>query len=287
LDWAGEVEERPLPHLGAPPYVEKIPRSLYLAAHVKHWVHVLWLNQLLPRLRLEELFNDDAVAGRIKGTFDPTANRIGRDCKIHEKAHLEGSILAAGAHLGPFTSLRDCYAGLRVAVGDHTRFKHSVIGDDCHTLADSYFIGCTAHAGATLSNFNIKQSIFGQKMFITTGVIVFSDEPQGKTIIINNEEGVFDTGKRVLGGCFGHRTTLGVRAIFEPGLAVPNGYMITMRPEEAVFRIKSDLPASPDQPVCWDNGALKPLSEVAPGFAPPDYASPPIRRTLGESTIVV
>lgn len=241
----------------------ELPRSLTLAADVRHWVHVLWLNHLLPRVRLGE--RQGGWLARLKPAGATPANLVGRGCDIHPTALVEGSILGAGVKLGAFASVRDCILGDGVEIGSHGRFLRCVVGEGCHSLNDSYFIGCTFYPGSTLSNVMMRNSIMGRRVFLTTAVM-FRDDALTAPVKVVAGGHELDTGRWVLGGCAGHGCLLGTRAVFEPGRTVPNRAVVVMRPEEGVMKLPESVAAG--HPHVTQAGAVVPLEAALPGWRP-------------------
>ncbi len=278
LDPGDEVEWIDEPRPGPPKQRVALPRTLCLAGQVRHWVHLLWLNHLMPRLRLREHWADHAFLAKTKtaghkNPYDRLArlNIIGRGCDIHPTAYVEGSILGDGVRLGPFASVRDCVLGDEVEVGDHTHFLRCVVGAHCHTLNDSTFIGCTFYPDSTLANIKIRHSVLGKKTFLTSGVI-FWDECVEKPATVQDKGVERPTGRWNLGGCAGHNCLLGTRAIFTAGREVPNRTMIVMRPEEGATKIPTQ--AKPRTLYVLHEGRIMPLHEALPGYSTDEIEFP-------------
>lgn len=274
LDPGGQHEPIHLPRPGPPHGPIRLPRSDLLAADLRHWVHLVWLNQLMPGLRLAEHRQDHPLQGRLGRALRGAGDRpvvdslIGRGCDIHPTARVEGSILGQGVKLGPRASVRDSILGDRVEIADHTRLKRCVLGADCHTLSDSYFIGCSFYPGSSLANFMLRESLIGRDSFLTSGLVFWSEGVRGPVSV---RDGDFerDTGRWVLGSCAGHACTLGSlgpRAVFAPGRALPNGSLVVMRPEEGVLRLPES--AAPGVPHVCQAGRVVPLDQALPGWHP-------------------
>ena len=272
LDTGGEVESLTLSRPGPPRERLELPRSLCLAVQLGHWVHLLWLNHLLPWLRLQEHWQDHpglSRAWRRRGRNPhrraARLNVIGPGCDIHPTARVEGSLLGRGVKLGPFAYVRESILGDGVEVADHSKFTRCVVGEGCHTLNDSLFIACTFYPDSTLASFLLRNSVIGRRVFLTSGVM-FWDEPIQGTVRVRHGASEVDTGRYLLGGCAGHECLLGTRAIFLPGRAVPNRTIIVMRPEEGVVKLPEQ--ALPGQAHVYHQGRILPLAEVLPQYSP-------------------
>ncbi len=267
-----QVEVMPQSRPGPPRQTLDLPRSLLIAADVRHWAHLVWLNHQLPWVRLQEYWQDQpswkqAWRSRGKNPYRIAARRsvIGQGCNIHPSAHIEGSILGDRVKMGPFTSVRDSIIGDDVEISDFTKFQRCVVGHHCHSLNDSYFIGSTFYPESTLASFMLRNSMLGQRVFITSGVMLWDEPIEEKvSVVIDGQE--VPTGRWLLGSCAGHECMLGTRAIFLPGRTIPNRTMIVMRPEEGV--IKVPLSARPGEPHVYHDGKLLPLAEALPDWHP-------------------
>jgi len=203
-----------------------IPRTDMVAADVSHWVHLLWLNQLIPWIML----------GQHEGKKNEDGCIMGDHCDVHPTALVENSILGDHVTIGPFASVRDCVLGDWVELTESSRLNRCCVGDRCRTLADSYFIGCTFFPGSTLANFMLRESIIGRGCFITSG-LVFSAVGLTEPVHVNMHGDRVDSGRWLLGSAVGHGCTLGtlgLRGNIAPGMEIPNGYMIVMNPKDGL-----------------------------------------------------
>lgn len=235
-----------------------LPRTALVAADISHWVHLLWLNQLIPWLKFEE------SRGR-KGT---KAFIAGKHCDIHPTAMVENSVLGNRVKIGPFASVIDCVLGDRVELSESSRMKRCCVGHGCRTLPDSYFIGCTFYPASTLANFMLRESIVGRGSFITSG-LVFSSSKISETIKVKIDGKYIDTGRRNLGSAVGHGCTLGTlgkRGSIAPGTEIPNGYMIVMKPGDGL----QSLPKNPGPLEAFMNvnGTATPVAKRVDGTKP-------------------
>jgi hypothetical protein len=238
-----------LPRLGPGPHHLDVVDDGMIAMHVDTWAHVLWLWPALVR-RL----------GR--GT---TRNVIGKGVDIHPNAFIEGSVIADGAEISAGCSVRHSYVGANSKLSDFTKVSYSVLEAGTHTLADATFAEMVALGGGTLTSLLFKDSILGRNVFLTTGVIFWTDSLDGN-VAIEIDGAPVDSGRPVLGGCAGHGSVLGARTILAPGRALPNRTTVVMRKEEGVFSIDRD--AAPATPMCWHDAALVPVTKIAPDYDP-------------------
>ncbi len=205
-----------------------LPRTEIVAADISHWAHLVWINQLMPRLMLKEHGDKKKVDTSI----------IGEKCDIHPTALVQNSILGDGVKIGPFASVIDSVLGDGVELNENCRLKRCCVGHGCRTLPDSYFIGCTFYPGSTLANFMLRESIVGRQSFITSG-LVFSTSQLDEAVCVQINGQRVNTGRWMLGSAVGHGCTLGTlgqRGFIAAGKEIPNGYMIVMNPADGLQR---------------------------------------------------
>lgn len=205
---------------GPAPHLLRVPKCKRIAGRLAHWLHLLNLNHAVLTAERERA---GATGGRnvLEGRAD-----------LHPTALVEDSLLAPGVVVEHGASVLRCFLGEGVRVADHAVLADCVIGPGCHTLVDTHMRRVVALGGSTLSNIGTEDLLLGQGVFITTGVAFFGTDP-GKTIIVDGT----DTRRPVLGGCVGHRVTLGARSLFAAGMAVPSDAVIVGRPDEALQKL--------------------------------------------------
>lgn len=260
LDVDGVSYRRELPRIGPGPHHLDLPADGFVAAHVEHWVHLLWLAPLLVPAGL-------ARAPKVRRRRPSRVpSLIGEGAQIHPTAHVEGSIVGEGAQIAAGCSLRHSFVGARSRLAEHTKLDRCVLGDRTLTLADANFSHVVSLGEGTLTNLLLKDVLIGRAVFLTSGVIFWGERDGGGTVTVDRDGQEIDTERRFVGGCVGHGSVLGARTIVAAGRALPNRTMVVMRREEGVLRIERQPPGTP---LCWDNAALVPFDHLEPG-RPPD-----------------
>jgi carbonic anhydrase/acetyltransferase-like protein (isoleucine patch superfamily) len=259
VEASGVTYRRELPRLGPAPHHLELPADGAVAAHVEHWVHLLWLGPLLvPRLRARA----EGKRRRTRGAEQPSI--VHPTAEIHPTARLDGAIVGPRAIVGVGCTIDHSYVGADARLADFSKVSRCVLGDGVHTLADANFSHVVSLGDGTLTNLQLRDVLIGRKVFLTSGVI-FWGEALGATITVEHEGREHDTGRRLLGGCVGHGAVLGARTIVGPGRALPNRTVVVMRREEGVLRV---APHAPGTPLCWDDAALVPYAQLRPGETP-------------------
>lgn len=215
-----DSEEHLVAPAGPAPHLLRVPRCRRLAGRVSHWLHLLNLNHALLVAERERL---GATSGR---------NHWEGRAAIHPTALVEDSIIASRVVIEQGASVMRCFLGEGVHVADHAVLADCVIGPGSHTLVDTHLRRVVAMGGSTLSNLGTSDLLLGREVFLTTGVAFFGGEP-GRTVVVDGA----DTRRPVLGGCVGHKVTLGARALFAAGVAVPSGTVVVGRPDEAAQKL--------------------------------------------------
>ena len=263
------------PNLGAKPYSFEFPIAKEVCGHIRHWVHILWVNHQLLGRRIyyyekepKNSFLNNLLARFLK-TFKnkKLGNKIGEKCDIHPSSYIENSIISDKVKIGANVCIRNSIIGKGAIISDCTNITNSIIGYDCYTLTNTYITWCVAYPGSNLSNIMLSHTLLGKKIFITTGVMYFYDSIKDPIKVLDNGKWR-STGKYKLGGLAGHSAVLGTRAIFQPGRALPNKYVVVMRAEEGVYKVPEQIES--DKPYIWEKGRIDKIEEIYPEYNPSD-----------------
>jgi hypothetical protein len=270
-----------LPTLGPGASTLHIPVTSTLAAHVEHWVHVLWLNQAafgtqwLDLLRAHQAWAFARAVVAAPWTFAAVSKsfvRRGRGVRIHPTAHVEASILGDGVVVGAGASVRNSILGPGVVVSDHATVLSSTLGARVAVTPRTFVVWSAAYEDAVLSNYKLQVSLVGRGASLSTWAGFIDAKLQG-TIDVRHDGKLVSTERSFLGSCLGHHGHVGAKVLLLPGREVPNGAHITMRPDELISEVPASLPAQ--VPLVRDHGTLVPLSSLssaqdrALGAAPP------------------
>jgi hypothetical protein len=208
---------------GAPPHLLRLSTAQRLLASPTHWLQLLECALLFCRLAREQ-----------RGCLGQR-RILGRGCRVHPTALVEGSILGDNVTVEAHASVIDSVVGDDVHIADHTVVHSSMLGPGCRTLVDTHLRRVVALGDATLSNLDMADAIFGRGVFLTTGVAFFATPASGGpgvNVVVDGQ----DTGRPVLGGAIGRGAILGSRALFACGAALPPDALVVARPHEALAR---------------------------------------------------
>lgn len=257
----------------------QFPLTSTVAAHVEHWVHVLWLNQLafgilwMETVRAHKLW----ALWRALLAAPWSSPRLlesfvwrGEGVRIHPTAHVEASILGDGVVIGPRASVRNSILAPGVEVADHGTVITSVLGKNSYVTPKTFLVWGAAYPEAVLSNYKMQMSLVGRRASSSTWAGLIDAKFQGAIEVLHEGERV-STERSFLGSCLGHDSHIGAKVLLMPGREVPNGTYLTMRADEIVREIPSDL--EPGVPVVRDAGTLVPqralLARLAAAQSPP------------------
>lgn len=246
-----------------------VPLTSTVAAHLEHWVHVLWLNQLAFGIRWMELARSHKgwMAWRVvvaaPWTFPALMRsmvRKGRGVRIHPTAHVEASILGDGVVIGARASVRNSILGDGVEVADHATVISSTLGRNTYVTPRTFVVWSATYDDAVLTNYKLQVSLVGRGASLSTWAGLVDAKLQGAVDVLHEGRAV-STERSFLGSCIGHGAFVGAKVLVLPGRAIPNGAFIAMRPDELVTEVPQELPAG--VPLVRDGGTLVPAASLA------------------------
>jgi carbonic anhydrase/acetyltransferase-like protein (isoleucine patch superfamily) len=248
------------------------PLTSSVAMHIRHWVHILWANQLSVQIQWVEDILDHkgwtglrllraGMAGLFSGRWSRggfrqaamgSFNRIGKGCDIHPTAHLELARVGDNVRIGAFALVRGSIIGANTVIEDRVNLQYSVIGEGCHMSRNASMTLCAGYPGGNLSIRGVQASLFGRDCAMTSGGMVIDARFRGE-IQVMTPEGPRSAGTNFLGACFGHKSYLGLDAAVNAGREVPNGAVLVRDPKSIFSKIPADLP--PGVPAWAKDGA--------------------------------
>lgn len=251
-----------------------VPLTSTVAAHLEHWVHVLWLNQLAFGIRWMELARTHKawMAWRVLVGAPWTVPalmrsmvRRGKGVRIHPTAHVEASILGDGVVIGARASVRNSILGDGAEVADHATVISSTLGKNTYVTPRTFVVWSATYDDAVLTNYKLQVSLVGRGASLSTWAGLVDAKLQG-TIDVLHQGRPVSTERSFLGSCIGHGAFVGAKVLLLPGRAVPNGAFIAMRPDELVTEVPRELPAG--VPLVREGGTLVPAARLGVGERP-------------------
>ncbi len=245
-----------------------IPVTSTVAAHVEHWVHILWLNQAGFGVRWLELVRAQKAWAMWRGmtaapwNFPSFTRRFvwrGKNVRVHPSAHVEASILGDNVEIGAGASVRNSIVGDGVTIGDHATVLSSSIGDNALVTPRTFVVWSAAYPEAVLSNYKLQVSVIGRGASLSTWAGFIDAKLQG-TIDVEHDGALRSTGRSFLGSALGHRAHVGAKVLVLPGRSIPNDAIIAMRDDELIREVPQALP--PGVPHVRHEGTLVPLASL-------------------------
>lgn len=240
------VEPRGIAGVARPPgpFRRDVPYFLTAryAVTVRHWVHLLRagvsgisseIDARLIRAPWNILWTWAreplrAGGGRIAA--------VGRRCKIHPTARLEGCVLGDDVEIGAFSVLRGCVVGDRARIEDHVTAKGSVVEPDGHLGNYSMFNLSVLGAGSSISHIGAQATILGRETFVAT-FATMQDLNLSGNVRVRWAGRLVDSGGPFLGCAVGHRVRMGAGVMVVAGRAIPNDVTLVGPPGMTIGKV--------------------------------------------------
>ncbi len=250
----------------APPHIAGFvsyphPLTSSVVIHIRHWVHLLWANQLSVQIRWVETVLDHktwtlgkllAGAGRalLTGRWSRAgylwsllgrANRKGKHCTVHPTATVEGCLLGDNVKIGAYALVRGCLIGDNVTIEDRANIYFSVVGSDCFISKNSTMVFCAGYPNSDLCVNGIQSCLFGSRCAMTSRVWVVDLKAQGQPLVMHQGK-LQPIANKLLGACFGHGCFAGLDVTIGQGREIPNGTVLIRPPGDILRKIPPDHP---------------------------------------------
>lgn len=150
-------------------------------------------------------------------------NRVGKGCRIHPTAVLEGAVLGDGVTVGAYAIVRLSHVGNGTVIDDQASVTYSVLGKNNHIANKNHVSFCMTYDDVFLIHGPYQFSVFGKgsSVFATINCDVRMDQ---RTIRIDGQSGLYDSQQHLLGVAYGHGSRMAGGNIVAPGQIVPNGH---------------------------------------------------------------
>ncbi len=216
---------------------------------VESWVHIWQLNlyQILIGWVEAVRRNPLRILWRLLLAF-PWTNRfrildkfnlIGRRCRIHPSAVLEGCLIGRGVEIGANCTIRFSILGDGARVQENTVMLASILGAKSRITKRGICNFCLLYPGAEAS---LIQATFLGRRSLAAGLSRVADLKMGGPIMVEHKGKLVSTRSSFLGGCVGHGAVMVGHVLLAPGRVVPNDYVILPDPKLYLSNIPKDLP---------------------------------------------
>ena len=255
-----QVPVRMPPVEGAP---ETVAFTVRIAAHVRHWIHLLRLSQLAVGVLLAEEIRRHPrrllwakLRGRSGWKLARSLSFVHPSADVHPTADLEAAIIGPGSKIRAHAHVHYSVLGQDVEVGDHAVIMGCTLADQVQILRASYLALCASMPGSTLASYKVQLSLFGRGVFLTSSAWLIDAKLKGD-IRVEHQGELVAIGSPFLGSCLGHGVTLGAQVAIQPGRSIPNGSTVVGPPEGFAGSVSED--ASPNRVLTVRNGRIVPL----------------------------
>lgn len=152
-------------------------------------------------------------------------NKIGKNCKIHPTAVIEGCEIGDNVIIAAHAVVRMSIIGDNTYIGDTAVVTFSVLGKNNYVVTGNHVQFCLTYESVFTIHGPYQFSVFGRNtaVFATINCDIRLD---GKTISIPTEMGVLDSNQYLLGIAYGHNCKIGGSNIIAAGRIVPNGAVL-------------------------------------------------------------
>jgi len=251
---------------GSPTMLFPFTSSVCVA--VRHWVHVLWLNQLAPGILLNLVMRQQKLKTLFKAISGLSFKRedllqrvasIHPTARVHPSAHVEGSVIGPNAVVGARASVRQSVVAEGAEIGEHATILSSTVGRNSYVTPKTFMVWCAIYPDAVVGNFKLQVSLVGRGAHVNVWAGMIDAKFQG-SVRVELDGKLQSTERSFLGSCIGHGAQVAAKVLIHPGRVVPNGTIIVMRPDEVISEIPSTM--TPGVPMVRDGGTLKPLASM-------------------------
>ena len=163
-------------------------------------------------------------------------NKIGKNCKIHPTALIEGSFIGYNVTIGANSIVRLSTVGNLFSISVNVTVINYILGDKTYIANSNYINSCLTFNEAFLIHGPYQISVFGENSacFAVINCDIRLDQ---KNIKIPTSQGVLDSNQEFLGVAYGHRSKTGGGNIIAAGRIVPNDLHITP-PDNIILSFK-------------------------------------------------
>ncbi|MFH1808879.1 MAG: hypothetical protein ABIJ09_09040 [Pseudomonadota bacterium] len=244
------------------------PVTTTVAMRIRHWVHILWANNLMPQVRLVEHITDHPLGTlwRLLTSFGSRARLLerltytGRRCRIHPTARVEYSVLGDDVEVGPFALLRGALVGSGTVIEDRADIQFTSLSPGSFVSRNSVLIMCAGYPDADMCVNGMQFALAGRRAALTSFVRPL-DLRVGAPVRVVDGDQVVPLPGHMLGPCFGHDVFVGPDVTIHPGRAIPSGCRILPPPGNGLSHVPTDWP--PGQAGMVRDGHLIAIPEIS------------------------
>lgn len=178
------------------------------------------------------------------------SNQIGRNCKIHPSAIIEGAVIEDNVTIGAGSIIRLSRIGSDSTIEDGARVAYSVLGKKNYIAAGNLINLSMTYDEVFLIHGPYQFSIYGKQVAVMA-VINCDVRLDQKNIKIMTDQGLLDSLQPLIGIAYGHGSVVGGGNVIAPGRIVPNDCKIPPPEQILVHRFEPFFQHS-NSPHCDD-----------------------------------
>lgn len=245
------------------------PLTATVAMRIRHWVHILWANNLAPQIRMYEAIRSHPLGSlwRLLASLGLSKQAIvhrliknfvfkGHNVRIHPTARVEFSILGDDVDIGPFALVRGSLIGSGTIIEDRANIIVSSVAERSFVSRNSTMVLCAGYPDSDLCANGMQSALAGRKVALTSYVRPM-DMRVGDAVRVRDGDETVSIPEHLIGPCFGHQVFIGPDVAIQSGRAIPNGAVILPPPGHSLGRVPQDWPAGQIGVII--EGELKPL----------------------------
>ncbi len=230
--------------LGVPSGQMQWPLTSTVVMRLRHWVHVLRASHVAPQVWLLERAVRDPVrsAWRALLGLRPTAAArqaawsrqfvyVGRRCRIHPSAVIEGSVIGDDVVIGPGAIVLHSVIGAGSRLEQRTHVSQCTLGRRTFMSLNSSMQACVTFDDADACANNLQACVVGARAGLTSfaralDTTLFEDGRPGAPVEVVDGDRRRRVGELPCGACFGPDSYVGAGATVAAGRMIGAGVRI-------------------------------------------------------------
>lgn len=254
VDPAEQAREIDVPRVYADPGKETmtVAGSTRIALHLRHRSHLQQANtEMLGAAFLRTLSGSRLLLalrwiwGHLRPGPRRLLSRIGKGCRIHPTAIVEGARLGQGCEIGAHAIVRASVLGERACVEDGAHVQMCVLGDRSRVGRQSSLLGCVLMEGAHSTQGMMQMAVLGRHAATTRASWFLDTRFDGRNVRVEppplDPPGLLDSGTRFLACDVGHDTVVGAGVLVAAGRMLPGNARIACEPDGMVAALDEDV----------------------------------------------
>lgn len=262
--------EVPLPRhlLGLDEGVFTFPLTSTVAMRVRHWVHVLRANHLMPQVELLERAEDRPLSSLVRAAlglrFTKASMRRalmarftwrGRGTFVHPTATVESSVLGDGVRIGAYAYVVGSVLGDGVTVEQRAHVEQSCLGPRTFVSKNSTVSACVAFGDTDVCVNGIQTCVIAEGCGLTSWARPLDTIP-GMHVHVKDGDRLRDVGEMPCGVAFGPGVFVGAGVDIAPGRAIPGGLKLVGDPSRTLLKAPDEV--EPGTVGFVEGGVVKP-----------------------------